>query len=145
MMQENEKFEQRIWSTWNWTLYNFLRENMQAGISNMENIHELMFWNKTCVFRVYKTTVLIQKTSIFNVCTKARISCILTKFAWKYHKIMPPICIRYFSNCHRVQILDWSPEFCNSADFLGQNEKKSENHHQKINIPPNSVFWIRDS
>ena len=35
----------------------------------------------------------------------------------------------YFSSCHRVQILDWSPEFCKSADFIGQNEKKSKNKH----------------
>ena len=49
----------KIWSTWNWTWHKFLRENMQAGISNMEDIRELMLWSEICVFRVHKTTVLI--------------------------------------------------------------------------------------
>ena len=57
---------QRIWSTWNWTLHKFLRENMQAGISNMEDIHELIIWNGTYAFRVHMTTVLIEKTSLFG-------------------------------------------------------------------------------
>ena len=51
----------RIWSTWNWTLHKFLRKNIQAGISNMEAIHELMLRNDTCAFRVHMTAVLIQK------------------------------------------------------------------------------------
>ena len=61
-----EKNFQRIWSTWNWTLHKFLRENMQAGISNMEDIHELIIWNDTYAFRVHMTTVLIGKTPLFG-------------------------------------------------------------------------------
>ena len=57
---------QRIWSTWNWSLHKFLRENMQAGISNMEDIHELIIWNDTYAFCVHMTTVLIEKTSLFG-------------------------------------------------------------------------------
>ena len=57
---------ERIWSTWNWTLHKFPRENMQAGISNMKDIHELIIWNDTCAFRVRMTTVLIQKTPLFS-------------------------------------------------------------------------------
>ena len=34
---------------------------MQAGISNMEDIHELIIWNDTYAFRVHMTTVLIEK------------------------------------------------------------------------------------
>eukprot|EP00493_Phyllostaurus_siculus_P021120 UN21445 len=30
---------------------------------------------------------------------------------------------KVFLNVHRVQILDWKPGFCKSADFIGQNEK----------------------
>ena len=60
------KYGKRIWSTWNWTLHKFLRENMQAGISNIEDIHELIIWNDTCVFGVRMTTVLIQKTPLFG-------------------------------------------------------------------------------
>ena len=37
----------------------FIRENMQAGISNMEDIYELIIWNDTCAFRARMTTVLI--------------------------------------------------------------------------------------
>ena len=48
------------------TLHEFIGENMQAGISNMEDIHELMLWSDTFVFRVHKTTVLIQKASFFK-------------------------------------------------------------------------------
>ena len=59
-------FGKRIWSTWNWTWYKFLRENMQAGIYIMEDIHELMLWNDTCAFRVHMTAVLIKKTSLFR-------------------------------------------------------------------------------
>ena len=60
----HSKISRRIWSTWNWTLHKFLRENMQAGISNIEDINELIVWNETCVFRVRMTTVLIQKTPL---------------------------------------------------------------------------------
>ena len=80
----------RMWSTWNGALHKFLKENMQAGISNMEDNHELIVWNNTYAFRVRMTIVLIQKT-IIQVCTKARSSCILTKVVWKCHKIIPPI------------------------------------------------------
>ena len=48
------------------TLHEFIGENMQAGISNMEDIHELMLWSDIFVFRVHKTTVLIQKASFFK-------------------------------------------------------------------------------
>jgi hypothetical protein len=59
-------FDERIWSTWNWTLHKFLSENMQAGISSMEDIHELIIWNDTYAFRVHMTTVLIEKTPLFG-------------------------------------------------------------------------------
>ena len=39
---------------------------MQAGISNMEDIHELIIWNDTYAFRVHMTTVLIEKTPLFG-------------------------------------------------------------------------------
>ena len=83
-----------------------------------------------------------RKNTIIRVCTEARSSCILTKVVRKCHKIISPILIRYFWTCHQVQILDWKPGFCKSADFIGQNEKKSKNQHQKINIPSSSVFLI---
>ena len=60
------KNAQRIWSTWNWTLHKFLSENMQAVISNMEDIHELIIWNDTYAFRVHMTTVLIERTPLFG-------------------------------------------------------------------------------
>ena len=85
------------------------------------------------------------KNTIIQVCTEARSSCIFTKVVWKSHKIIPPIWIRCFWTYHRVQILDWKPGFCKSADFIGQNEKKSKNQHQKINIPSSSVFCFGDS
>ena len=62
----------------------------------MEDIHESMLWSDTCAFRVIKTTVLIPKNIIIQVCTEARSSCILTKVASKSHKIIPPIKIRYW-------------------------------------------------
>jgi len=37
-----------------------------AGSSLMEDIHEMMLWNLTCMFRVDMTTVLIQITSFFK-------------------------------------------------------------------------------
>ena len=86
-----------------------------------------------------------RKNTIIRLCTEARSSCILTKVVRKCHKIISPILIRYFWTCHQVQILDWKPGFCKSADFIGQNEKKSKNQHQKINIPSSSVFWFGDS
>ena len=52
------------------TLNEFIWENMQAGISNMEDIHKIMLKSKTCVFRVRMTTVLIQITS-FLKCAKS--------------------------------------------------------------------------
>ena len=64
---------QWIWSIWNWMLHEFLKEIMQAGISNMEDIHKLMLWNKTCVFHVHKTIVLIQKTSFFKCAQKLEV------------------------------------------------------------------------
>ena len=85
------------------------------------------------------------KNISFHVCTEARSSYILTKVARKSHKIIPIIQMKYFSNCHRVQILDQKPEFCKSADFIGQNEKKSKNQHQKINFPSSSVFFDLDT
>ena len=48
------------------TLHEFIGENMQAGISNMEDIHDLMLWSDIFGFRVHKTTVLIQKASFFK-------------------------------------------------------------------------------
>ena len=39
---------------------------MQPGISNMEDIHELIIWNDTYEFRVHMTTVLIEKTPLFG-------------------------------------------------------------------------------
>ena len=60
-MQFDNKTAQRIWSTWNWTWHKVLRENMQAGNSNMEDIHELIIWNDTYAFRVHMTIVLIEK------------------------------------------------------------------------------------
>ena len=39
---------------------------MQAGISNMEDIHELIIGNDTCAFHVYMTTVLIEKTPLLG-------------------------------------------------------------------------------
>ena len=41
----------------NCTLYEFQRENMRTGIFNMEDIHEMILWNLTCVFLVSMTTV----------------------------------------------------------------------------------------
>ena len=39
---------------------------MQAGISNMEDVHELIICNETYVLRVHMTTVLIEKTPLFG-------------------------------------------------------------------------------
>ena len=50
--------------------------------------------------------------------------------------------MRYFSSCHRVQILDWSPEFCRSADFIGQNEKKLKKSASKNKHPIKLHFFI---
>ena len=68
MFKKSQNFRicQKIWSTWNWTLFQFLRENMQAGISNMEDIHELIIWNDIYAFHVHMTTVLIEKTPLFS-------------------------------------------------------------------------------
>ena len=72
------------------------------------------------------------KNTIVQVCTVARSSCILTKVVWKCHKIIPPIWIMYVWKCYRIQILDWEPGFCESADFICQNEEKSKNEHKTI-------------
>ena len=102
-------------------------------------------YETTLVRFVFTWTLCWSKNVIVQVSTKARSSCILTKFAWESHKIRPPSEIMQFSNCHQVQILDWKPGFCKSADFIGQNEKKSKNQHQKLNIPSSSVSWFGDS
>ena len=47
----------------NYTLHQFLRENMRTGISNMKDIRKLMLGNFTYMFRVPMTVVLIQISS----------------------------------------------------------------------------------
>ena len=57
----------------NGTLHQFLKENMQFGIFNMEDIHKMMLCFGTCVFHVPMTTVLIQKTSFFKSGKKVKL------------------------------------------------------------------------
>ena len=70
----------------NCTLYEFLRENMRTGISNMEDIHEMMLWNLTCMFRVPMTTVLIQITSFFKSGKCLKVDAFWQKLAHNYIK-----------------------------------------------------------
>ena len=84
------------------------------------------------------------QTPLSGCVQRLEVHAFLTKVVRKCQKIISPILIRYFWTCHQVQILDWKPGFCKSADFIGQNEKKSKNQHQKINIPSSSVFWFGD-
>ena len=71
----------------NCTLYEFLRENMWTGISNMEDIHEMMLWNLICMFRVPMTTVLIQITSFFKSGKSFKVDAFWQKLAHNYMKI----------------------------------------------------------
>ena len=77
---------QMIWSTWNWTLHKFLRKNMQAGISNMEDIHELNIWNDTYAFRVHMTTVLIEKTPLLGCVQRLEVHAFWQKLCEKVTK-----------------------------------------------------------
>ena len=70
----------------NCTLYEFLRENMRTGISNMEDIHEMMLWSLTCMFRVPMTTVLIQITSFFKSEKSIKVDAFWQKFVHEYMK-----------------------------------------------------------
>ena len=51
----------------NFTLYEFLRENIRTGISNMEDIHEMMLWKLSFMLGVHMTTVMIQITSFSSL------------------------------------------------------------------------------
>ena len=73
----------------NCTLYKFLQENMRTGISNTEDICEMMLWNLTCVFRVPMTTVLIQITSFLNPGKSLKVDAFQQKLAHNYIKIYP--------------------------------------------------------
>ena len=70
----------------NCTLYKFLRENMRTGISNMEDMHEMILWNLTCMFRAPMTTVLIQITSFFKSGKSLKVEVFWQKLAHNYMK-----------------------------------------------------------
>ena len=53
----------------NYTVNKILRVNMRTGISNMEDILEMMLQSGTCMFRAPMTTLLIQISSFFK-CVK---------------------------------------------------------------------------
>ena len=69
---------------------------------NTQDIHELMLWIKICVFLNHKTTVLIQKAAFSSV-YRGSTFMYSEKLAWK---TVSPTYIKYFLNCHRIQILD---------------------------------------
>ena len=71
-------FEQKKDMIHIWTLHEFIGENMQAGISNMEDIHEVTFLS--FVFTT-EDHCADPKSIIFQVCTEAWSSWILTKVA----------------------------------------------------------------
>ena len=75
-----QKKHERIWSTWNWTLYEFLKENNYAnrnfqypGYSRIDVIKRHL-----CVSCSYDRCADPKKV-IIQVGTEARSSCILTK------------------------------------------------------------------
>ena len=70
----------------NFTLYEFLRENIRTGISNMEDIHEMMLWKLTFMFGVPMTTVLIQITSFFKSGKSPKLDAFWQKLAHNYMK-----------------------------------------------------------
>ena len=108
----------------------------------MKDIHEMMLWSDTCVFSVHKTTVLIPKSSFFKCAQGSKFihfdkSCvkISQNHTWNLDKVflkLPPS--SDFGS--EVSIL------LKSADFIGQNEKKSKNQHRKTNIPLSSIFYL---
>ena len=49
----------------------------------MEDIHEMMLWNLTCMFRVPMTTVLIQITSFFKSGKSPKVEVLWQKLAHK--------------------------------------------------------------
>ena len=73
----------------NCTLYEFLKENMRIGISNMEDIHEMMLWNLTCMFHVLMTTVLIQIKSFFKSGKSLKVDAFWQKLIHNYMSYVP--------------------------------------------------------
>ena len=51
----------------NFTLYEFLRGNIRTGISNMEDIHEIMLWKLTFIFGVPHDYCVDPNNLIFQV------------------------------------------------------------------------------
>ena len=85
-------FKKKIHFSWkdmiriNFTLYEFLRENIRTGISNMEDIHGIVLWKLTFMFVVFMTTVLIQITSFFKSGKSPKVDAFWQKLAHNYMK-----------------------------------------------------------
>ena len=129
----------------NCTLYEFLRENMRTGISNMEDIHEMMLWSSTCIFRIPMTTVLIQITSFFKSGKSLKVAAVSQKLA--HHYIKTASQLTWGNNTSASEFGFWigGQNLAKSADFIGQNEKLTKNQNRKINIPSSFVFQIEAS
>lgn len=73
----------------NYTLHQFLRKNTRAGISNMEDSHEMMLWSWTCVFRDPMTIVLMHIISLLKGAKTLKVDAFLQKSTDNFMKTYP--------------------------------------------------------